>query len=123
MGFVPLISKDGGFTGALDILFLRRDNPGDIVDNFGDIDNRIKVLFDALRMPVDVKELGGYTIDKDEDPFFCLLEDDRLITSLTVTTDRLIIPMKAEENISDVLLVIQVTMVNPSAVFAGGRLV
>jgi hypothetical protein len=122
--FVPLISEAGGYTCALNILFLRRDNPGNLVQNLGDIDNRIKVLFDALRMPIDVKELGGYTIDKDtENPFFCLLEDDKLITSLTVTTDRLIIPMKAEENISDVVLVIHVTMVNPSAVFAGGRLV
>ena len=121
--FVPLISKAGGFTCDLNILFLRRDNPGSLINNLGDIDNRIKVLLDGLRLPVDVKELGGYAIEQDEDPFFCLLEDDALITSLTVTTDRLIIPMKAEENISDILLVIHVTMVNPSAVFAGNRLV
>jgi hypothetical protein len=121
--FVPLISKAGGFTCSLNILFLRRDDPGGLVESQGDIDNRIKVLFDGLRMPRDVKELGGYPIESDEDPFFCLLEDDSLITSLSVTTDRLVVPMKVEENISDVLLLIHVTMVNPSAVFAGGRLV
>jgi hypothetical protein len=120
--FVPLISSSGGFTCALDILFLRRDDPGNLIDNRGDIDNRIKVLFDGLRMPRDVKELGGYVIDPEEDPFFCLLEDDRLITKVSVTTDRLVIPQSPEEGISDVLLVIHVTMVNPSAVFAGGRL-
>src|ERR1700687_3316817 len=119
--FVPLISEAGGFTCDLKILFLRRDNPGGLINNLGDIDNRIKVLFDGLRMPVEVKELGGYAIDQDENPFFCLLENDRLITSVTVTTDRLVIPLKAEENISDVLLVIHVTMVTPSAVFGGDR--
>jgi hypothetical protein len=122
--FVPLVSTNGGFTCALEILFLRRDNPGGVIQSGGDIDNRIKVLFDGLRMPHTDGELGGYTIDgKDEDPFFCLLEDDTLITSVSVTTDRLITPQKDDENINDVLLVIKVTMVNPSAVFAGGRLV
>jgi hypothetical protein len=121
--FVPLINEDGGFTCHLDILFLRRDNPGNLIGNLGDIDNRIKVLFDGLRMPRDVKELGGYPIDPDENPFFCLLEDDKLITGVTVTTDRLIIPKQPAEDIGDVLLVIHVTMVNPSAIFADNRLV
>jgi hypothetical protein len=121
--FVPLINERGGFTCSLDILFLRRDNPGNLIENGGDIDNRIKVLFDGLRMPKDQKEMGGLSIDPDEDPFFCLLEDDKLITRVSVTTDRLIIPQGSEENINDVLLVIHVTMVNPSAVFAGDRLV
>lgn len=121
--FVPLISKAGGFTCALDILFLRRDNPGHIVSSGGDIDNRIKVLFDGFRMPETVAELGGLSIDQDEDPFFCLLEDDQLITRVSVTTDRLIVPQKSDESVHDVFLVIHVVMVNPSAVFAGDRLV
>ncbi|MGA2878035.1 MAG: hypothetical protein ABSG13_03715 [Bryobacteraceae bacterium] len=121
--FVPLVSELGGFTCDLNILFLRRDNPGNLVSNGGDIDNRIKVLFDGLRMPKTERELGGFGIDADEDPFFCLLEDDTLITRVSVTTDRLIIPQKDAENVNDVLLVIHVTMVNPSAVFAGDRLI
>jgi hypothetical protein len=39
--FVPLVSESGGFTCSLDILFLRRQDPGNLV-NKGDIDNRIK---------------------------------------------------------------------------------
>jgi len=112
--FVPLIRESGGFTCSLDILFLRRDNPGSLIANGGDIDNRIKVLFDGLRMPKTVAELGGLPIDPDENPFFCLLEDDQLITSITVTTDRLITPRGSEENINDVYLVIHVTVLNPS---------
>jgi hypothetical protein len=121
--FIPLISEAGGFTCSLDILFLRRDNPGGIIESSGDIDNRLKVLLDGLRMPTDVKELGGISIEDDENPFYCLLENDTLITRISVTTDRLIIPLQTNEKINDVVLVIHVTMVNPSAIFSGNRLV
>ena len=121
--FVPLVSERGGFTCSLDILFLRRDGPGNLIENGGDIDNRVKVLLDGLRMPTVVPEMGGYGFEADEDPFFCLLEDDKLVTKISVTTDRLIVPQKAEEQINDVALIIHVTIVNPSALFTGGRLV
>lgn len=109
--FVPLVSINGGFTCSLDILFLRRDGPGKLVESGGDIDNRMKVLLDGLRMPIDVKELGDVPIEKDEDPFYCLLEDDKLITKLSVTTDRLILPKEQGDHENDVVLVIHVTMV------------
>jgi hypothetical protein len=51
------------------------------------------------------------------------MEDDRLVTSVTVTTDRLIETIKPGENIDDVMLVIHVTVINPVALFAGGRLI
>ena len=121
--FVPLISKRGGFTCALDILFLRRDNPGYVISSGGDIDNRIKVLFDGLRMPSVVTELGGLPLDVDENPFYCLLEDDNLITQVSVTTDRLLTPQDSDERLHDVFLIIHVTVVNPSALFVAGRLV
>ena len=121
--FVPLVSKVGGFTCSLEILFLRRDNPGHIIASGGDIDNRIKVLFDGLRMPDTETELGGLPLDSDENPFYCLLEDDSLITNVSVKTDRLISPLNLGEKIHDVFLLIHVTMVNPSAIFVGNRLV
>ena len=121
--FVPLVREEGGFTCALEILFLRRDEPGGVITSGGDIDNRIKVLFDGLTMPAEVKQLGGYPIEADEDPFFCLLENDKLVTGVSVTTDRLLVPLESEEHINDVELIIHVTVVNPSAIFAGGRLV
>jgi hypothetical protein len=89
----------------------------------GDIDNRIKVLFDGLRMPEHTPELGGVPLEVDENPFFCLLEDDSLITSVTVTTDRLLLEKNAEEKPNDVHLIIHVTVLNPSALFTGRRLV
>jgi|ERR1039458_8394765 hypothetical protein len=123
--FVPLVTKAGGFTCSLDILFLRRDNPGGLIvkgADGGDIDNRIKVLFDGLKMPETVSDLGGLPLESDENPFFCLLEDDSLITSVTITTDRLLLERDSEEKRNDVYLIIHVTVLNPSALFAGNRL-
>jgi len=89
--FVPLIAEANGVGCALDILFLRRDPPGALIKSGGDLDNRIKVLFDALRMPGNDTEVHGALVDE-PDPFYCLLEDDRLIVDLKVTTDRLLTP-------------------------------
>jgi hypothetical protein len=76
----------------LDILFLRHDPPGSVV-HAGDLDNRIKTLIDALRKPQGAIELrGNETPTDDEDPFFCLLEDDKLVTGLTVESDRYLEP-------------------------------
>ena len=42
--FIPLVGESFGASAcALDILFLRRDHPGNLVKSGGDIDNRIKV--------------------------------------------------------------------------------
>ncbi|MBN1567955.1 MAG: hypothetical protein JXA73_08905 [Acidobacteria bacterium] len=121
--FVPLVTKSGGFTCSLEILFLRRDNPGNIIASGGDIDNRIKVLFDGLRMPNTTRELGGLSIDPDENPFYCLLEDDSLITKVSITTDRLLSPQTSCNKIHDVFLEICVTVICPGLIFTGNRLV
>jgi hypothetical protein len=106
--FMPLIRREAGSTCSLDILFLRRDSPGGLIRSGGDIDNRIKVLFDGLQMPHScsgIPEVPG----EGEDPFHCLLEDDTLITEAKITTDRLLTPLNAEERIHAVELVIHVT--------------
>ena len=105
--FLPLVNETWGIMCSLDILFLRRDDPGHIIRSGGDIDNRIKVLFDGFRMPHALNEIDGPPGD-DEDPFHCLLEDDNLITEVRVTTDRLLTPKLDDEHIHDVTLVIHV---------------
>jgi hypothetical protein len=97
--FVPLVSNHLKLACALDILFLRRDMPGvPLIHSGGDIDNRLKVLFDALRIPENCEELTGTIKGTDEDPyFFCLLEDDALITEVNVTTDNLLTPCSPGE--------------------------
>lgn len=116
---VPLINEDSGLACSLDILFLRRDNPGGFVKSGGDIDNRLKVLFDAFRLPHTKEEVAGYMPESHEEPFFVLMEDDKLITDVRITTDRLNLPMESEESIHDVFLVIKVTtkIVNINAAY------
>lgn len=106
--FLPLIGEKTGISCALDILFLRRDSPGGLVVHGGDIDNRLKVLFDALRMPRCSDEVRNCPPAPDEDPFFCVLEDDRYIDRVSLVNDRLLTPLEPKEHIHDVLLVIQV---------------
>lgn len=88
--FVPLVREGWNLQCELDILFLRQDMPGGLI-HAGDIDNRVKTLLDSLRMPQNEKELGD--LDKrcaKDSPFFVLMEDDKLISSLRVDTDRLL---------------------------------
>jgi hypothetical protein len=88
--FVPLVREQFSLLCSLDIIFLRPGIPGSIVRS-ADIDNRLKTLFDALRMPVNEPELGNYTSpDAGQDPFFCLLEDDKLISHVSVATDMML---------------------------------
>ena len=118
--FAPLIRK-GEVICSLDILFLRRDSPGHLIKNTGgDIDNRIKTLFDAFRIP-EAGELGIYkTPAAGENPFYCLLQDDSDIAEVRVTTDRLLLPQETLEHRDDVHLVIHVKTrtVDPNALFA-----
>lgn len=105
--FVPLVSKRLWLACDLDILLLRRDMPGvSLVHSGGDIDNRIKTLLDALQIPDSCQQVKGYQKDADEDPFFCLVENDSLIDGFTITTDHLLTPMNSDP--SDVKLVIRV---------------
>jgi hypothetical protein len=90
--FVPLVSTHLGLTCGLDVLLLQKDN-GTPISESGDIDNRLKTLFDALQVPQNSNELAGVTKAADEDPFFfCLTENDCLITDVRVTVDKWLAP-------------------------------
>jgi hypothetical protein len=108
-GFVPLVTEGLVVACKLDILFLRREvGLGRIVQG-GDIDNRLKTLFDALRIPKDMSELGNRTIPDEDNPFFCLLEDDILITEVKIRADTLLTPKKNDAD-DAVKVVIGVTI-------------
>ncbi len=86
---VPLVNKEFGFVCSLDILFLRPELPGQLFTPSGDIDNRIKTLLDALKVPVESDKLSDPALPP---LLFCLLADDALVTDLNITTDRLYTP-------------------------------
>lgn len=85
--FRPVICKAFNIVAHLDVLFLRGHSPGDIVTRGGDIDNRLKSLLDALRVP-SAAEVTTLTISDPPDPIYCLLEDDALLTKVAFEADR-----------------------------------
>jgi len=89
--FVPLVTKELGVVCSIDILLLRPDDDT-YVTVHGDLDGHVKTLFDGLRMPSKQDETGNSSPTADEDPFFCLLEDDRLVSELRVKSEKLLLP-------------------------------
>lgn len=115
--FVPLISPSLHLICELRIFMLKPELPGSIITQAGDIDNRLKTLFDALRVPVDNEIPKDEKPEVDEDPFFCLLENDSLISKIVVDTDRL---LKKTQKTTDVHLDIQV-ITRPTQVLIGNK--
>lgn len=73
---------------AIDILFLRHEEPGKLFEQCGDIDNRLKCFFDGLTVPkIEQLEAGE---DSCANPFCCLVEDDVLISDFSVHSGRLL---------------------------------
>lgn len=103
--FAPLVTKQLDLVASVDVLFLRNQAPGQLLYEGGDLDNRVKTLLDALRRPstAEVQQIGG-AFDDSEQPFFCLLQDDALVTRLSVEADRFL----EESEQHELLAIIQV---------------
>lgn len=82
--YLPIVCNEFSTISELDILFLRPEKPGNV---FGDIDNRIKTLIDALRIPQNGEIPKEDSPNENENPFYCLLEDDSLVSHFSVSTD------------------------------------
>jgi len=103
--FAPLVCEHLGLVAELSILLLWPAAPGAIITSGGDIDNRLKILMDALKYPSEGNALpAGATPEADETPFYCLLEDDSLVTKLSVETERLLEPVSST---AEVVLIIR----------------
>ena len=104
--FVPRISGRMKSIAQLQITLLKPEEKGSIITNSGDIDNRLKCLLDALKIPHEPTALPKTVKpEADEVPFFCLLEDDNLITHLSVKTEQW---LSDEIDASEVLVLIHV---------------
>jgi hypothetical protein len=91
--YTAIVSSKIDLVADLTITFLRPGPPGRLRDESGDLDNRIKTLLDGLKIPNDKNALPkDGLLEEDPDPLYCLLEDDSLITSLTIKSDRLLEP-------------------------------
>ena len=85
--FAPLIGSYFDLVASLEIVMLRPEPEGRIFVRGGDIDNRLKTLLDALKVPNETAALpDNVSPSSDETPFFCLVEDDSLITNVDIQT-------------------------------------
>ncbi|MDR2769973.1 MAG: hypothetical protein LBB08_00815 [Rickettsiales bacterium] len=82
----PIITPALKLLAELDIQFL---HPEVVGLARSDIDNRVKTLIDGLRAPQNSHEVGENT-PKDIGPIYTLLDDDHLITRLSVNTSHLL---------------------------------
>ena len=106
--FAPLITEQMDVIAELKVTMLRPESPGNILAPGGDIDNRMKTLFDALTLPPHENQVPPEVTQEPEfDPLFlCVFEDDNLITDLTVRTGQLLEP--SDDN-SEVVANIEIT--------------
>jgi len=103
--FIPLIIPAFCLRCRIDVLFLRpEDTPNHILQS-GDLDNRVKTLFDGMRIPDD-----DALID-DGGTHFVLLKDDTLISELSVVGDNLLtLPGRPRVGTSDAFAVIDIQL-------------
>jgi hypothetical protein len=80
--FFPLIRPALKLKCGLQIQMLLNHAVASVVTKSGDLDNRLKTLFDGLRCPAGSQEIKQYAAA--DIARYCLLEDDALITSLQV---------------------------------------
>lgn len=111
--YLPIVRSSLYLTCTVDILFLRKDHPGEgIVTSQGDLDNRLQTLFDGLQGPQS-GDANTAPADLSPEPFHVLSENDKLITNVAVRTDRLLHRPGADKD--SVVLVIDV-IVSPNRV-------
>lgn len=98
--FRPLVRDTYALACSLKIHFMRKEAVGRVYQG-GDLDNRIKTLLDALSVPEP-----DQVISDTDTHMHCLLENDSLVTGLSVETVRLLSKPGSPEN--EVRLIIEV---------------
>ena len=95
--WLPIVTRANGLICEVEVLLKRRSEPGEIFvsgDDGGDLDNRLKILLDGLRMPLSPTECPGNQYgpgDRDGQwvELITLLEDDSLISKITIEARQL----------------------------------
>ena len=96
--FAPLVTQRLNLYAELAVLLFRQQPRGTLITDGGDLDNRLKTLLDGLRVPRG--SLEGRTeqpLPADPSPMYCLLEDDSLVTKVSVESEQLLRPAQPDE--------------------------
>ena len=107
--FLPLVRNSLLLKCRLKITFLRKENSGRVYQG-GDLDNRLKTLFDALAVPNGDQVVTDNTIS---DPIYTLLEDDALITGFDVESRRLLSRPDASIHETRIIIEVDVRVTQP----------
>jgi hypothetical protein len=111
--YVPLVNYGHRMHCHLSIRLHTRRGRGGIIHQGPDIDNRLKVLLDALTIPM-APNTAIQDTDNEEPLRFCLLEDDDLVTKFSVETFRLLKPDDADApNEAEVDIDVHVAPISP----------
>ncbi|MFZ5836322.1 MAG: hypothetical protein ACOY2B_13215 [Pseudomonadota bacterium] len=102
--YVPIITEKLSLRAELNIFLLSASLPGGIINQSSDIDNRLKTLLDALSMP-SAQQVPNTPDSEPDNRVFCLLEDDKLITRVEVSNDKL---LTVDERSREALVIIRV---------------
>ena len=128
--WIPIVTRANGLTCEVEIVLNRRSEPGEIFvtgDDGGDLDNRLKILLDGLRIPLSVKECpgnlygpglqsNGQWLER-----ISLLEDDSLISKITIEARRLNTQAKPNQGTdwAEVLLLARLKTLHPTPLNQG----
>ena len=106
----PIITPNLKMIAELEILLM---HPEIVGVPHSDIDNRVKTILDGLRCPQNEHEIGQNT-PSNIGPIYTLLDDDHLVTKLTVNTSHLlaseILPCNAPKTPDSVFMLIDVNV-------------
>ena len=98
--FIPLVTHVHELHCFLRIRIYRKVGPEGILFAGGDLDNRLKTLLDALQVPSEASQLPkSKQVSNDPSewpPLFCLLDDDRAVTKLSIESIKLLSPIPPE---------------------------
>jgi len=96
--FAPVVSQRLNLYAEVSVLLFRQQTRGALLTDGGDLDNRLKTLLDGLRVPHGSMEGRVESPEEeDPDPFFCVLEDDALVTKVSVESEQLLRPAAPDE--------------------------
>jgi hypothetical protein len=104
--YIPIISSKLSLYAELDVLLLSSSKPGNLLHAGGDIDNRLKTLFDALTVPTE-DQSPPPNLNIPRGNFDCLLEDDKLVRRVSVESDQL---LTLDDSSKEVLAIINVSV-------------
>ena len=113
--FAPIVTSKLHLYAELSILLFRDQPRGSLITDGGDIDNRLKTLLDALRIPRNSQENRPTgNVLANEELFYCLLEDDSLVTKVAVEAEQFLKPVEPDH----VLAIIHVLIKKTTSIFA-----